>query len=134
MKVVINKCFGGFSLSYKAVMRYAELKDMKIYAELDDISKKVYGAEASIENEKGFVHYNTKHPSEREDINDGYWSDRDVPRDDPMLIQIVEEMGGEKSGGRCADLEIVEIPDDVKWKVEEYDGNEWIAEEHRTWP
>jgi hypothetical protein len=27
----------------------------------------------------------------------------------------------------------VDIPDDVKWQIEEYDGNEWIAESHRTW-
>jgi hypothetical protein len=27
----------------------------------------------------------------------------------------------------------VDIPDDVKWEIEEYDGNEWVAEVHRTW-
>ena len=32
-----------------------------------------------------------------------------------------------------AQLKIVEIPDDVKWIVEEYDGIELIAEVHRTW-
>ena len=35
--------------------------------------------------------------------------------------------------GSCAKLEIVEIPDGVDWTVEEYDGNEHIAESHRTW-
>jgi hypothetical protein len=28
---------------------------------------------------------------------------------------------------------VVEIPDDVNWQVEEYDGMEHIAEKHRTW-
>jgi hypothetical protein len=30
-------------------------------------------------------------------------------------------------------LEIVEIPDDVEYTIEEYDGLEHIAEKHRTW-
>ena len=53
-------------------------------------------------------------------------------RDDPLLIKIVEEMG-DKANGRCAELKIVEIPDDVNWSIEEYDGWEWVAERHRTW-
>jgi len=27
----------------------------------------------------------------------------------------------------------VEIPDDVKWHIHEYDGLEHVAEDHRTW-
>ena len=37
------------------------------------------------------------------------------------------------ANGNHANLKIVEIPGDVKWHVEEYDGNEWVAEDHRTW-
>ncbi len=32
-----------------------------------------------------------------------------------------------------AKLKVVEIPDDVDWEVENYDGIEWIAEKHRIW-
>ena len=56
----------------------------------------------------------------------------DVPRDDPVLVEVVEHLG-EAANGCCAELKIVEIPDDVVWYVEEYDGNEWVAERHRTW-
>ena len=56
----------------------------------------------------------------------------DVERDDPYLIHVVEELG-EKSWGVCSKLEIIEIPDDVEWTIEEYDGREWVAEVHRTW-
>jgi hypothetical protein len=35
--------------------------------------------------------------------------------------------------GDFAELKVVEIPDDVQWQIEEYDGKEWIAEKHRTW-
>jgi len=25
------------------------------------------------------------------------------------------------------------VPDDVKWHIAEFDGWEWVAEDHRTW-
>ena len=56
----------------------------------------------------------------------------DIERNDPRLIECVRELG-EKADSRCAKLKIVEIPDDVEWQVEEYDGIEWIAEKHETW-
>ena len=56
----------------------------------------------------------------------------DLYRADPDLIEVVEELG-EKAEGDCAKLKIVEIPDGVKWTIEEYDGMEWISEVHRTW-
>ena len=56
----------------------------------------------------------------------------DIPRDDPALVQVVEEMGA-VANGRYADLAVVEIPDNVAWQIEESDGLEHIAEKHRTW-
>jgi hypothetical protein len=61
----------------------------------------------------------------------------DVERDDPFLVQIVEIMGVQEASGDFSKLAIVEIPDDVPadgWIVQEYDGMEWVAEKHRTWP
>jgi hypothetical protein len=57
----------------------------------------------------------------------------DVARDDPNLLRVVLELG-EASYGRFAHLEIVFVPDDVDWFIDEYDGREWVAEKHRTWP
>jgi hypothetical protein len=57
---------------------------------------------------------------------------RRIPRNDPALVQLVQEIPRDQ-GYRFADLKIVEIPDDVEWEIEEYDGNEWVAEKHRTW-
>lgn len=53
-------------------------------------------------------------------------------RTDPELIRCIETLG-EAANGEFAYLKIVEIPDDVDWIIEEYDGKEWIAEKHREW-
>ncbi len=65
-------------------------------------------------------------------ITDPNWYDRDVSRDDPYLIKVINELG-EKANNRFCTLKIVEVPADVDWYIEEYDGLEWVAEKHRTW-
>jgi hypothetical protein len=56
-----------------------------------------------------------------------------VARDDADLVRIVETLGPEAASGRNAQLKIVEVPDEVDWYIEEYNGQEWVAEVHRTW-
>jgi hypothetical protein len=53
-------------------------------------------------------------------------------RTDKKLIKVVEEMG-EMVNGRFSNLKIVEIPDDVEWQIDDYDGMETIHEKHRMW-
>ena len=65
-------------------------------------------------------------------ITDPDFYDREIPRDDPYLVKVVKEMGM-AANGRHSNLKIVEIPGDIEWLVQEYDGAEWIAEAHRTW-
>lgn len=65
-------------------------------------------------------------------ITDPNFYSRRIPRDDEHLIAVVELMGAEASN-KYSDLKIVDVPDDVNWYVEEYDGKEWVAERHRTW-
>jgi hypothetical protein len=60
------------------------------------------------------------------------FTDRDVARDDPYLVAVVEELG-DAASGRHANLKVVDVPDDVNWYIEDYDGLEWVAERHRTW-
>lgn len=55
-----------------------------------------------------------------------------LDRDDPRLVQVVEELGKDASG-RYASLKVIEIPADVKWHIHEYDGAETIHEDHRSW-
>lgn len=73
----------------------------------------------------------TTRESYRSMVEDGYL--RRIDRDDPDLIEVVEELGVEEASGKLAELKIVEVPDDVDWEVKEYDGKEWVAEKHRTW-
>mgnify|MGYP000846139220 FL=1 len=66
---------------------------------------------------------------------DGYGYDFNdcSKRNDLKLIECIETLGSDKASGKYAKLNIVEIPDDVEFEIEEYDGFEWVAEKHRTW-
>ena len=63
---------------------------------------------------------------------DSYELQYEVPRNDPNLIKVVEELG-EAANGECAELVIVEVPDDVSPEITDYDGWETFVEPHRTW-
>ncbi len=65
-------------------------------------------------------------------ITDPEFYDRDVARDDPYLIKVIKQLGMAANGAH-ANLKIIEIPGDIEWLIQEYDGAEWVAEAHRTW-
>lgn len=113
MKVVINSDYGGFSLSDEAVREYAKRKGLTLVEEKDE----KWG-------------HNTFYLNSIAEEN--YFSSRNFDRNDEVLVEVVEKLG-EKANGFCASLKVVEIPEGVDWYVEEYDGNEWVAEKHRTW-
>jgi hypothetical protein len=57
----------------------------------------------------------------------------DIKRDDPLLIQVIAEMG-DACNCKVGGLKIIEIPAGVEWEVRENGcGEEYIAEKHRTW-
>lgn len=122
MKVVINKCYGGFGLSDEGFERFLELKGIKYY---------------KWKHRFGGFNYSTV-PKEEYFREDGsqeaasYLSMYSISRTDPCLIQVVEEMG-RKAESDTSKLKVVEIPDDVSWQISEYDGLECIEEVHRTW-
>jgi hypothetical protein len=66
------------------------------------------------------------------DVEDDKFHVSDIARDDPLLIKVIRELGP-AADGLHAELKIIEIPADVEWQIGEYDGNEWVAEKHRTW-
>ena len=117
MKVVINRCYGGFGLSEEAMMMYSDVKRLNLKVVRD---KKF--------DSLGITHYYL----DGIESNETYFSDRRIERNDKELVAIVELLGDKANGG-YADLRIVEIPDGVDWEIEEYDGKEWVSEVHRTW-
>jgi hypothetical protein len=56
----------------------------------------------------------------------------EIARSDPYLVQVVEQLGA-AANTDYSELKVVEIPKYVKWHIQEYDGLEWVAEDHRTW-
>ena len=136
-EIVINKCFGGFGLSKKAIMRYAELKGIKLFPWINDFTKQIYKERAKIDNPEIVLHYATKDVKDEADYkkkggNNIYWSDGNIKRDDEELVKVVKELGS-KANGRHAKLVVVKIPSGVEWEISEYDGMETIDEKHRSW-
>lgn len=89
MKVVINGCYGGYSLSDEA-LAYLGIPGGSRYAYDDD-------------------------------------------RANPKLVECVEKLGEAASHGLGSSLYVVEVPDDVKWIITDYDGVEQVEEVHRVW-
>lgn len=108
MKVVINKCYGGFGLSDLAI---EWLRDHE-------------GMEARETSDKESFLGKYFQPDVFRSENTG--------RADPRVVRCVEALG-EKANGRFSRLRIVEIPDGIDWEIDEYDGQESIAEKHRSW-
>ena len=103
MKIAVNKCYGGFSLSKKVYDKLGIKWDG--YGHLDD---KDFGI---IESNNYYAY-----------------------RADPRLIKAIEEIGVDDSAGDVhASIEIVEIPDDVDWDIEDYDGLETVYDRKRRW-
>jgi len=140
-KVVINTCHGGFGLSHEAVLLYLDRSGKQVWVEENDkfaglipFTYYLVPPEEQMEGSPDNWHEMTL--AERQAHNAAYsdtvFHDRDLARDDPDLVAVVEELDN-KANGRHAELKIVEIPDDVNWYIEEYDGREWVADRHRTW-
>lgn len=139
MKIVINACHGGFGLSDEAVVRYHEIKGVPLWVtkdkEYDSISHYWLVPESERIEDAGDKFYQMT-MYDRQAYNQK-WSEQtfsvyDLKRDDPVLVQVVEELG-DLVNSRYSELKVVDVPDDVNWEIAEYDGNEWVAEVHRTW-
>ena len=98
-KVVYNSCYGGFSLSKEAAERLAELDNKEMQESLDMCKDNPY-----------LLHNNYFYGN----------------RHDPLLVQVVEELG-EKASGNCADLKIYYLKGN-QYRIDEYDGLETVQE------
>lgn len=146
MEVVINRCFGGFGLSDTAyekliewgvpVREYVEQKrdpETHLYQPepLND-GQVIFDRELTPPGADGFskLYHDYKGKTR---FSQRYWETwTDSNRTHPLVVRVVEELG-EAANGSCASLAIVRIPDGTDYEIDEYDGNEHIAETHRTW-
>lgn len=138
MKIAINKCYGGFSLSDKAIEMIMKRKGLKCYRYKQTKFRYSDGVDeytrADDNDSNSFIHYCTTDLGEKiEEIpNENYWYYRNLERTDKDLISVIEELGDEASG-RYGRVVVIEIPNDVNWEIDDYDGWESIHEKHRSW-
>lgn len=158
MKVVVNRNNQFFDLSVLAIKRIAELNGIKCYFfkskynEKDTSSNyepvilkdtdsvwlhRVFNVDNPDDYEYESYDYIYSNDEKRKELNeransiwiDNLWYDRS----NPILIQVVEELG-EKASTRYSKLEIIEIPDGIEYEIEnEGTGYEYIHEKHRIW-
>lgn len=100
MKVVINNEYGGYGLTREILIMYLERTNTPY----------------TIYYSGGYNHII---------VDDNPFDHDDIARHDPILIEILEEIGWEQRG-----LKIAVIPDFAKYSIGEYDGMEWIE---NTW-
>lgn len=128
MKIILNKCFGGFGLSKDAYELYAEKKGIKVYEYYQDYKK---GIDYFIKGNNSICKfYFTKDFGEEVKLNNEEYSKYSLylsseNRTDKVLIEVVEELGQKASDG-FSDLQIIEIPDNSFYKIDDYDGIETI--------
>lgn len=107
-KIVYNGCYGGFGISKAAMQRYAEIAGWTfVVDEYPGMLNKFF--------------YHLKDPE------GNIYNDYDIiqNRADPILVQVVEELGRE-ANGPYSELIVQEIPMGLKYRIEEYDGMESI--------
>jgi hypothetical protein len=150
MEIVINRCFGGFSLSPLAIKELAKLKGKECYFfKCKIFSNKEYEMISLEEAQKElvFLSYSVSNPQDyklnKPDKNGLYKSankraekisleSSPEDRTDKDLIKVVKKLG-KKANGRFANLKIIKIPDGIEWEITEYDGLEIVEEEHKSW-
>ena len=114
MKIVINKKYGNFGLSEEAVLLYGDKKGLNIIAIRDEVIKYI------------------NHYYLNEEKEENLFCEWDIERNDPVLVEVVEHLG-DLANGRYSKLKVVEVPDDIKWYIHDYDGVESVHECHRSW-
>lgn len=132
-KVVYNAKHGGFSLSKEAVQRYFDIKGQQVWIE-DDKECPSLGLrtvwlvppDKRVKEKNGGDFYSMS-MDERVAYNRAYseqtWYYDNVSRHDPVLVQVVEELG-DKANGEYAKLRIVEVSG--PYRIDEYDGSESV--------
>jgi len=99
VKVVINVCHGGFSISRRCANLMAELGSSHAREMIEwPITSEWYG----------YLGY-------------------DYPRHCKLLVAAVEKLGTQSASGQCSSLEVIELKGD-KYIIKQYEGIETVLE------
>ena len=103
MKIVLNKCYGGFGLSDGAQRHIAALKNIKLFEE----------------DQEGWTNFYLDSAFTQP------FMAHEIDRTDPHLVAVVEEFGALANGPHAA-LEVIELHSGQQYRICEYDGKEWL--------
>lgn len=128
MDIVISTA-AYFRLSCEAVVRYCEKMGIVVYPE---------------ETDDGYTEYWLIEPEGRPASDSQEYIDKfeeqhfltsSIERNDPMLVEVVKELGTKRASDGYSNIVIVTIPEDVDWFIAEndWDGMEWVQERSRSW-
>ena len=134
MKVILNKCYGGFGISDAGYRLYAQKKGIDLFPYVQHPNG--YMRVDDVGDDYGLLSYFTADFGKWADDNDIDWGKHlylgEDHREDPVLIEVVEELGSD-ADGRFAELRVVDIPDGMDYVIDDYDGIETLHERVREW-
>lgn len=105
MKIVYNRCYGGFSLSEAAIKLGRKLSGNPEWPEPCLVGDTYSNGEV---------------------IKVFYGGGRSLERDDKILVAVVEQLG-KAANGAYSELCITDLPQGTLWHIDEYDGYESVA-------
>jgi len=155
MKVIINTCFGGFSISALCLWDLIKQKDKGVSISKwkeDNVCNpdrfqnhilNAYGENIALP--KGwyvnfligsFIKLTGKSHDligQRNTSLTGKYHCWKGERTSPALIKLIETKGADWCGGPYTKFKIVKIPDGIEYEISDYYGMEAVHEKHRVW-
>ena len=129
-KVVYNACYGGFGLSKEACQRYWDIQGQQVWIEEDTqinplgiFTVWLVPPEERLKKREWSSMTLDEHIAYNLASSKQTWYYNNVSRHDPVLVQVVEELG-KKANGDFANLQIDEVRG--SYRIDEYDGNESV--------
>lgn len=131
-QIVYNACYGGFGLSDAGVRRYAEIKGLRLYPERGlagptttywTVPEEERPAELA--GDAWFAATIEERQAYNAAVSALTIYSRELERDDPVLVQVVEELG-DAANGDYAKLRIEEVAPGSRYRIDEYDGFESV--------